>query len=151
MAHTPGPLDPANLPQKSYKLMWELTPVPCVDLVIVDDDKFLLSKRNIPPSKGLWHLPGGRIHKGELAIEAAKRKAFEETGLQIDVKKFIGYYDDPNTDARGHAIVLGFVCEPIGGTLQKNKDASGLKYFNKIPQKLGFRHQAQVLRDAEFQ
>ena len=50
---------------KYYKMILEWMPIPTVDAIITFEGKFLLLKRNKPPVKGEWWLPGGRVRKGE--------------------------------------------------------------------------------------
>jgi len=65
-------------------------PIPCVDIVIHHKSKILLSRRTNKPAQGIYWFPGGRIHKGEKNLDAAKRKVAEETGLKVSNLKFIG-------------------------------------------------------------
>lgn len=39
---------------------------------------------------GAWVLPKGKLHRGESAIEAAKREVLEEAGRHTDVFEFLG-------------------------------------------------------------
>lgn len=65
-----------------YQQIIKVLPIPCVDLLIVNEKKqFLLVKRNNNPEKGSWWFPGGRIHKGETRQLAAIRKLKEECGI----------------------------------------------------------------------
>ncbi len=57
-------------------------PVLAVCVAVWKDDQILLVKRGNMPNKGLWALPGGKIHPGELIAEAAIRELFEETRLK---------------------------------------------------------------------
>jgi 8-oxo-dGTP diphosphatase len=50
-----------------------------INLIIVDADKVLLEKRN-----GQWKLPGGHINDGENPVDAVRREAAEELGIEVD-------------------------------------------------------------------
>jgi 8-oxo-dGTP diphosphatase len=49
----------------------------------------LLIKRNQPPAKGLWSIPGGRLESGESLVEACRREFYEETNLDVEVKHVV--------------------------------------------------------------
>jgi len=72
---------PGWIEEPLYSQIRELTPVPCVDLLIVHNGRLLLMKRNNQPARGLWFTPGGRILKGETLETAVKRVLKDETGL----------------------------------------------------------------------
>ena len=55
--------------------------------------KVLLTRRL---DNGLWCLPGGHMESGESVEECCMREVFEETGLQVRVKRLPGVYSDPN-------------------------------------------------------
>lgn len=50
-------------------------------VIVWHQDKFLAVSPWL--SSGQWILPGGGLHRGELAIHGAIREVFEETGLQL--------------------------------------------------------------------
>jgi ADP-ribose pyrophosphatase YjhB (NUDIX family) len=70
-----------RIPVRLYRRILASVPIPCVDVVIVSQGRFLLCKRNQHPAKGKWWLVGGRIVKGETFVQAVKRKVYEETGI----------------------------------------------------------------------
>lgn len=71
------------IPDDLYRKILIVLPIPCVDLLVVDPDgRVLLVKRRNEPAKGLWWVPGGRVHFHELRAAAALRKLQEECGLQ---------------------------------------------------------------------
>jgi 8-oxo-dGTP pyrophosphatase MutT (NUDIX family) len=69
--------------------------------VIVTDDgggeaALLLTRRagHLNTHPGQFALPGGRVDAGESALEAARREALEEIGLELAPQAFIGQLDD---------------------------------------------------------
>jgi 8-oxo-dGTP pyrophosphatase MutT (NUDIX family) len=69
--------------------------------VIVTDDgsgeaALLLTRRagHLTTHPGQYALPGGRADAGESALEAARREALEEIGLELAPQAFIGQLDD---------------------------------------------------------
>lgn len=70
-------------------------PIPCVDLVVVDQaDRILLLKRKNEPASNQWWFPGGRVLVNELRSEAARRKLKEECGLsQCDAFEELATFD----------------------------------------------------------
>ena len=52
-------------------------------------------RRNNPPAKGYWFVPGGRIRKDESFADAFRRIAEAETGMKREIKDslFLGVYE----------------------------------------------------------
>ena len=59
-------------------------PLPVVVGLIRNGDDFLLLKRDNPPYKNQWVLPGGKWEKGETLLEALLREIYEETSYEIE-------------------------------------------------------------------
>lgn len=77
-----------------YEKIRKLLPIPCVDLVIVNDQgKILLAKRNNEPALGEWWFPGGRIHYLETRLAAVGRKLQEECGIEAGLREELGTFD----------------------------------------------------------
>lgn len=107
-----------KIDKKTYKKILELMPIVCVDLVIVNNGRILLLKRKNEPAKGEWFVPGGRIFKNETLISAVKRKAIEETGLNIRIIKPLifeeTFFNKPSitgVKTGAHAISLSYLVE----------------------------------------
>ncbi|MGY2093392.1 NUDIX domain-containing protein [Nocardia gipuzkoensis] len=56
-----------------------------VHVLLVEDDRLLLTQRaGSDVFAGRWHLPSGKLDRGEPITAAAAREAFEEVGVVID-------------------------------------------------------------------
>lgn len=77
------------IPDNLYHPIISLLPIACVDVAIIAKGSVLLVKRNDSPAKGEWWLPGGRVYKGEMMKQTAKRKALEEVGIECHVGPII--------------------------------------------------------------
>jgi colanic acid biosynthesis protein WcaH len=101
-----------------YSKIHSLIPIPCVDLVIIRDNRILLVRRKLEPAKGQYWFPGGRIMRNESFVNATKRLAKAEVGLDIDIKKIahigIGnllFPTDPFGHGQGtHSVTFVFKC-----------------------------------------
>jgi len=79
-----------NISQQLYNQILEVMPIPCVDVCIVNQqNQILLIRRKDEPEKNMWWVPGGRVFKGEMMKDTAKRKALEETGINCEVSHII--------------------------------------------------------------
>ncbi len=77
-----------------YQQIVQVMPIPCVDLVVVNDyGQILLAKRANEPAVGKWWFPGGRVHYLETRVDAAARKLQEECGLEVDKLIELGTFD----------------------------------------------------------
>lgn len=118
-----------------------------VDGIVVKERKVLMIKRDIEPFKGCWVLPGGTVKHGEQLVNAVKREVEEETGLKVKVVKYVGYYDKPGRDPRRFSISHAFVCKPIGGILKGSFEGREIKWFEKLPRRIGFDHR-KIIKDS---
>lgn len=64
-------------------------PVPVAVVVIPSRDGVVLIKRKLAPAAGKWALPAGFVDAFEAPEEAARREAFEETGLKVKIRGLI--------------------------------------------------------------
>ena len=92
-------------------------------------DQILLTRRNVPPFKGHWCIPGGHIDPFEPAREAALREAREETGLEFDTQ-FLGYFDEILPDHGIHAVVLVFYGEGRGELILQQAEVQEIRWFS---------------------
>jgi ADP-ribose pyrophosphatase YjhB (NUDIX family) len=96
--------------------------------IILDEKKrVLLCHRR---DYDLWNLPGGGLEAGEAPWECVVREVKEEVGLDVKIDYLAGIYSKNNSD-----IVFSFVCNVIGGKIEKTSEADEIEYFSfeKIP------------------
>lgn len=121
---------------EEYKNILEKIAIPCVDAVILIDNKFLLIKRKNEPAKGQWWLPDGRVYKNETLKDAIKRKVKEEIGIDIEIVKKLGV--DETIFGTGpfgfgvHTINTFFFCKTINKNIKIDDHHSEYKLFDKI-------------------
>ena len=106
------------LSNSDFEEVIKKTPMIAIDLCITNNEKILLGKRNNPPAKNSYFVPGGRIRKSEPIKKALNRLIYDETGrtLKKDNQiKLIGifehFYDDNfqgNLDFDSHYIVIAY-------------------------------------------
>lgn len=105
----------------------------------------LIERKNEP--KGLA-FPGGFVDVGESTEDALVREMLEETTLNVEIKRLLGVYSDPNRDKRFHTVSVVYICEAIG-TPSGCDDAKEANIFNPytiLETSLVFDH-AEILND----
>lgn len=124
---------------KFWQELQRRAPLLCVDGVVVNDKgEVLLTKRKIEPFKGYWHLPGGHVDFEEMVEKAVVRVVKEESGIDAKRVSLVGVYSDPGRDPRGHFVTVGFLMKPVKGKERSDFQASSIKYFKELPEKMGF-------------
>ena len=132
-------------PQKDYDNFRQYFAFSCVDLVIFDGKSILLTKRTRNPYKGYWHLPGSMIHKDESMINAAKRSAKEELGVDIKIEKFLGVYE--SLDKFRHDLSHGFVVSIKKSKIITDFQSDDYGFFKTLPKKT-IPHHRLMIKDA---
>jgi len=89
----------------------ELLEIPSVSVLVFDPDERVLLVRHA--EDGLWTTPGGAVEPLEVPADAARREAWEETGLHVHLERVIGVYGGPaftTTYANGDAVSFCMIC-----------------------------------------
>jgi ADP-ribose pyrophosphatase YjhB (NUDIX family) len=82
-------------PREAFETVLRWAVIPTFDLVLsYGDAGVIVVRRRIAPYKGVWALPGLRMHKPESIEDTLHRIALNELGLEIDPSKrtFLGQY-----------------------------------------------------------
>lgn len=109
-------------------------PIVGIGVVVWHGDRVLLIRRNKPPRRGHWSLPGGAQHLGETVAEAAHREVREEVNLEIELGEIIATVDlierDPDRRVRYHYTLVDFVAEAADPVLRPGTDAADARWFS---------------------
>jgi ADP-ribose pyrophosphatase YjhB (NUDIX family) len=121
-------------------------PIPTVDIIIeLQGEGIILIKRAKEPFG--WAIPGGFVDYGESLEDAARREAWEETSLKVELLKQLGAYSAPERDPRHHTISVVFLARAQGKPKARD-DALEVGVFTQenLPSPLAFDHE-QILAD----
>ena len=83
-----------KIPFKEYKRIYSTVPRLSVEVVLLIDKEIALTKRDIPPAIGKWHIPGGTVLMGETLKKAVERIAQEEMEEKVEIQKMLGVIDE---------------------------------------------------------
>ncbi len=99
--------------------------------ICMEEEKVLLvNHRGVNASNEFWAPPGGGLEFGQSAAENLKREFLEETGLLIEIEKFlcVNEYIGPPL----HSIEIFFLVRRIGGKLMKGSEPELARTFEII-------------------
>lgn len=129
-----------------YKRIVEYMPILCVDLLVFFKNELLLLRRKKEPLKGEWWIPGGRVFKNEKLLDAAKRKAFEEIGLNPEIEPnpiFFYEFFSPKSTFEGvktgtHTLSMVFkaIIKDENFNIQLDTTSLDYKFISKIEENL---------------
>jgi 8-oxo-dGTP diphosphatase len=91
-----------------------------VNGVLIQNNEILLIKHRMDEGRYFWNVPGGGMEYGTSAVDNLKREYLEETGLQIQIDRYLGTYEHLSPPL--HAIELFFEVSVTGGELVKGTD-----------------------------
>lgn len=98
-------------------------PIPVVCCLIINDkDEVVLIKRKFEPATGKWAFPSGYMEIDQTPETAAIAEMKEETGLDGQVVRLIGYKMSPNPFYE-KVVSFGFLMKVVGGELKAGDDA----------------------------
>lgn len=125
-----------RIPEEEFKYIYSKVPRLCVDIIVQTSEGVILTKREIEPYKGFWHIPGGTVLNGEKLEETAKRVALEELGLEIKINKLLGILEYPEMDDEKHAVSVVYLITDFLGTPRGSYQGEEVKYFKELPENL---------------
>ncbi|MBD2848624.1 NUDIX hydrolase [Paenibacillus sp. IB182496] len=90
-------------------------------IVVNEKDELLLIKG----PKRCWEMPGGQVEIGESLREAAIRETKEESGIDIEIIKFCGIFQNVSNSICNTL----FLAKPIGGELIRSSESLDSGFF----------------------
>jgi 8-oxo-dGTP diphosphatase len=107
--------------------------VSAVDLLLIKDNKVLLSRRfNTGYEDGTYSLPAGHLDGGETVTQTTVREAKEEIGIVIDPKDLKVVHTMHRITAQGERICFFLTTEKWQGepTIMEPDKCDGLGWFD---------------------
>ena len=98
--------------------------------IVNHEGNVLIGKKIINPThflSGKWHVPGGHLKKGESDEKALAREMLEETGIVIDVKRYIASHKTPTSRREAR----WYECFYVDGILKAGDDLQDAKWIPK--------------------
>ena len=91
--------------------------VGCGAIIVNDKNEVLLLKRNANSRMhpGSWTRPGGAMEVGETPEEAVVREVKEETGIDVEIVRFLEMAHDIDNEKNKYWVALGFLARHVGG------------------------------------
>jgi 8-oxo-dGTP diphosphatase len=99
-------------------------------VLVEHEGKFLLGERNKENYRGYWIIPGGRVEFGETLEDAGRREIKEETGLEVEIVRFIGHKEIINTPENYHRIVFFHLAKTNSTDVVAKDDVSKVGFFS---------------------
>ncbi|MBI3442991.1 MAG: NUDIX hydrolase [Candidatus Sungbacteria bacterium] len=95
--------------------------------IIIHEGRVLI----VQDDKGMWQLPGGRLHEGETPIEGLQREIREELSVEVKVVSIFDTFVFVSVSGARHFLVI-YSCELLGDIkdIQKQEDEiKGLRWI----------------------
>ncbi|MBK9142527.1 MAG: NUDIX hydrolase [Candidatus Melainabacteria bacterium] len=104
-------------PRRRLKSRKPTIPTTRVSVVVVSREGILLVKHK-KAGRLYWVLPGGRLEYGETFEECAVREVREETGLEVEVERFLYLSEAIAPDRSRHIVNVFLKARITGGVIQ---------------------------------
>ncbi len=104
--------------------------------IIIQDHKILLIRGyEIDSGQSFWVIPGGGLEAGESDEDCVIREMMEETGLEVQIEKFL--VEEILPPKSMYKLLKSYLCIPIGGELNpgsepedNNFEITALRWFD---------------------
>jgi ADP-ribose pyrophosphatase YjhB (NUDIX family) len=134
------------LSQEEFDTIYAKVPRLTVEAVIRTPDGIVMTRIPKGVAKGQWNVPGGTVRFKETVVDAVRRVAKNEIGVDVIVGSLIGYIEYPHLNESGYngwPVGLAFEVEIKNGDLTVSNYGEEVKCFttppnNTIPEQAEF-------------
>jgi 8-oxo-dGTP pyrophosphatase MutT (NUDIX family) len=95
-----------------------------VRIMLTDGERILLVRHTYREG---WFMPGGGVHRHEMLVSAARREAFEETGVRLRDVRLLGIYASFGESKSDHVAL--FVCTEFGPVGDHDQEIAEVAWF----------------------
>jgi 8-oxo-dGTP diphosphatase len=81
--------------------------------LVESNGKYLLIKEVLENNKEYWIVPGGSVEFGETIEQAAVREIKEETNLDVEITKFLGFKEAISVKHKYHTVIFFYLAKPL--------------------------------------
>lgn len=119
--------------------------------VIINDGQVLLTRCR---DYRLWVAPGGHLEQGETVQACCLREVWEETGLEVEIKRLVGLYVRRRVMGNTtRSFTFLFACRVVGGACRVTDETAAIRYWplEKLPVNMPSWHRRYVIDTLEDQ
>ncbi len=124
------------LTSEAFKEIYSQVPRLCVEVVVIEHERVLLTKRNHASWSNQWHIPGGTVLFGELIEASVTRIAQEELGIKVKITDLLGYIEYPSEEKErgfGWSVGIAFLCRTRDPIATPNMESEEVRLFKELP------------------
>ncbi len=110
--------DVSDLTKRRFTPKKRTIPTTRISVVVLNRDGEILLVRHKKGNQRYWVLPGGRLEYGETFEECALREVKEETGLEVEMERFLYLSEAIAPDRSRHIVNIFIKAKVVGGTLK---------------------------------
>ena len=135
------------LTRDEFRDIYSKVPRLTVEVVVRSPAGVLLTLHDIEPCRGLWHLPGGTVRFGEKLVDAVRRVAAREVGIDVVAAHPLGYIEYPSHHENGLDSPVGIAFDVVDytGVPHADDEAADARWFTELPAQM-HREQVDFLR-----
>lgn len=105
-------------------------PAPAICALVLDEaGRILLGRRAHEPSAGKWDILGGFMDEFEQPLDTLRRELREETGLEVEPRRFVGAVSDRYGPSGNATLNLCWTAEVVSGEPEPADDVAELRWF----------------------